>query len=89
MRESHRCPKCSHGEIFFVPQLADRDDDDRVHPLVLHVGAYDYWGDKDKQFGQIQAYVCAKCGYTELYTKDASSLGIHKLPGVQILKAKE
>jgi predicted nucleic-acid-binding Zn-ribbon protein len=83
MRTTHCCPKCDHREVLFLPQLADRDDDHNVRPLVVHVVEFD-WRD-DAEFGRIQAYVCRKCGYTELYTKGADSLPIDKIPGAQIL----
>ncbi len=87
MRETHRCPKCSHGEILFVPQLADRDDRDIIRPLVLHV--LEFGWKEDVEFGKLQAYACRKCGYTEIYTHDVASIPIDKLPpGSKVLKAK-
>jgi predicted nucleic-acid-binding Zn-ribbon protein len=87
MRTTHRCPKCSHGEILFIPQLADRDDERKVRPLVVHVVEFDWR--EDAEFGQIQAYVCRKCGFTELHTKDAGSLPVDKIPGAKLLTAKK
>jgi predicted nucleic-acid-binding Zn-ribbon protein len=86
MRATHRCPKCQHTEVLFVPQLADRDDDDRIRPLVVHVVEYDWR--EDAEFGRLQAYVCRSCGYTELYTEKAALLPLEKIPGAKILKAK-
>jgi predicted nucleic-acid-binding Zn-ribbon protein len=86
MRTTHRCPKCQHGEVLFVPQIADRDDDDKVRPLVVHVVEYDWR--EDTEFGRLQAYVCRGCGYTELYTEKAGLLPVDKIPGAEILKAK-
>ncbi len=85
MRRTHTCPKCNHGEILFVPQIADRDDDDTVRPLVVHVVHLDY---KDLEMGSLQAYICRGCGFTELYTKDAAQLPVDKIPGAKILKPK-
>jgi predicted nucleic-acid-binding Zn-ribbon protein len=88
MRDSHRCPKCQHGEVLFVPQLADRDDRDVIRPLVLHVLEFDWR--EDMEFGKIQAYVCRKCGFTELYTAEVSSIPLDRVPaGWKVLKAKE
>jgi predicted nucleic-acid-binding Zn-ribbon protein len=84
MRSSHVCPKCSHGEILFVPRIADRDDHDVIRPLVLFVKHHDW---KDDELGEIQAYVCRACGYTELYTERASALPVDKIPGAKILRA--
>ncbi len=86
MRTAHRCPKCHHDEILFVPQLADRDDDLHVKPLVVHVLEFDWRA--DMEFGRIQAYICRACGFTELYTHGADKLPADKIPGAKILKAK-
>ncbi len=85
MRSSHVCPKCSHPEVIFVPRIADRDDKDKVRPLVLHVHHYDW---KDDETGALQAYVCRSCGYTELYTAQAKGIPLDKIPGAQLLRAK-
>ncbi len=68
-----------------MPHIADRDDRDIVRPLVLHVKHLDW---KDDELGQLQAYVCRKCGYTELYTTKADALPLEKLPGAKILKPR-
>jgi hypothetical protein len=86
MRTTHRCPKCDHGEVLFVPQLADRDDDDKIRPLVMHVVEFGW--KEDSEFGRLQAYVCRGCGYTELHTEKAGLLPVDKIPGAKILKAK-
>lgn len=83
MRRTHTCPKCNHGEILFVPQIADRDDDDTVRPLVVHVVHLDY---KDVEMGSLQAYICRACGYTELHTENASQLPVEKIPGAKLLR---
>ena len=87
MRQSRVCPKCKHEEILFIPQLADRDDEDAVRPFVLHVVHYD-WKD-DVELGKIQAYICRACGFTELYTNEAGSLPVDKIPGARIIKPKK
>ena len=87
MKNSRTCPKCNHQEILFLPQLADRDDDDNVRPLVFHVVHYD-WKD-DVEVGKIQAYVCRGCGYTELYASDVHKIEPDKIPGAKILTPKK
>jgi predicted nucleic-acid-binding Zn-ribbon protein len=86
MRTSHVCPKCGHREVLFVPHIADRDDRDTVRPLVLFVKHHDW---KDDEIGQVQAYVCRGCTYTELYTAGAETIPVDKIPGAKILKAKK
>ena len=85
MHKTHICPKCGHGEILHVPHIADRDDSDSVRPLMLYVKNLDW---KDVEIGKIEAYVCRGCGYTELYTVQASALPVDKIPGARILRAK-
>ena len=69
-----------------MPQLADRDDNNRVRPLVAHVVHFD-WRD-DVEIGILSAYVCRKCGFTELYTSGASQIPHDKIPGAKILTPK-
>ena len=87
MRATHVCPKCKNEEILFLPQIADRDDNNNVRPLVAHVVHYD-WRD-DVEVGKLTAYVCMDCGYTELYTNEARSIPWQKVPGAQVLTPNE
>ena len=87
MRATHVCPKCQNQEILFLPQIADRDDENNVRPLVAHVVHYD-WRD-DVEVGQLQAYVCMSCGYTELYTNEVRQIPWQKVPNAKILTPKD
>lgn len=87
MKQSHFCPKCQNDEILFFPQIADRDDKDMVRPLVTFVRHFD-WKD-DVEIGLLQAYVCRKCGFTEIYTKEPAAIPYEKIPGAQLLKGKK
>jgi predicted nucleic-acid-binding Zn-ribbon protein len=84
MKSTKTCPKCQGREIIFIPQLADRDDKDVVRPFVVHVVHYD-WRD-DMEMGVVRAYICRKCGYTELYTADARALPVEKIPGAKLIR---
>jgi len=83
MRTTHVCPKCKNEEILFLPQIADRDDDNKVRPLVAHVVHYD-WRD-DMEVVKLQAYVCLACGYTELYAHEARQIHWQKVPNARVL----
>jgi ADP-ribose pyrophosphatase YjhB (NUDIX family)/predicted nucleic-acid-binding Zn-ribbon protein len=83
MRSTHVCPKCQNTEILFLPQLADRDDENQVRPLVAHVVHFDWR--EDIEVGKIQAYVCLACGYTELYTNEVGKIPWQKVPGARVL----
>ncbi len=39
--------------------------------------------------GNLQAYVCRGCGYTELYTANARALPVDKIPGAKLLNGQE
>src|ERR1700683_4437550 len=87
MRTTHTCPKCKHQEVLFLPQIADRDDDDNVKPLSAHVVHFD-WKD-DVEGGKLCAYVCGSGGFTEIYKKGPKQLGGEKIPGAQLLPPKD
>jgi hypothetical protein len=53
--------------------------------MVVHVVEFDWRA--DMEFGRIQAYICRKCGFTELYTAGAEKLPVEKIPGARIFKA--
>jgi hypothetical protein len=69
-----------------VPRIADRDDRDDVRPLALFVKHHDW---KDDELGELQAYVCRGCGYTEIYTAHVETLPVNKIPGAQVLTPKK
>jgi predicted nucleic-acid-binding Zn-ribbon protein len=87
MRTSHACPKCQCQEVLFLPQIADRDDDNNVRPLVAHVVHYD-WKD-DVEVGKLTAYVCRDCGYTEMYTNEVRAIPWQTVPGAKLLTPKD
>src|ERR1700733_14402367 len=87
MRATPPCPKCSHKEVIFLPQIADRDDDDNVRPLSAHVVHFD-WKD-DVEVGRLQAYICRACGYTELYTNEVPLTPGQTVPGAKLLTPKD
>ena len=80
------CPKCQHKEILFVPQIADRDDDDSIRPLSVRVVHFD-WKD-DVEDGIMQAYICLNCGFTELFTSQPSKIDISKIAGAKLIKGE-
>jgi hypothetical protein len=71
--------------VIFAPNIADRDDQDKVHPLVVHVKHLDW---KDQEWGQLQAYICRGCGFTELYTAHANEIPIDRIPGAKLLRPR-
>src|SRR5580658_8134742 len=87
MKATHTCPKCKHQEILFLPQIADRGDDDNVRPLSAHVVHFGW--KEDVEIGKLQAYVCMACGMTELYTNEARQIPWQKVPGAKLLTPRD
>jgi len=72
MKNGTSCPKC-HGErILHAPSIADRDRH-TVHPLALEVEGLFF----HSPVGELEAYVCASCGFTEIYVRDVKALLKH------------
>ena len=78
MKTSHRCPKCGHGEVLHVPEPAD-DASDR-----MTIGSWHGpWTGEPR--GKLEAYMCLRCGYAELYVTDADLAALRTLPGARVL----
>ena len=77
-----------------MPRILDRTGGSGTSPLALWVGVRrrDETGaeklEHDAPFGQLEAFVCRACGFTELYVADASRLKLEDLPGAVVLGAK-
>lgn len=67
--EGQKCPKCGGGRILHSPTIADRDRYFNKN-LALQVKGILL----DRPVGELEAYICAKCGYTELYVRDLDAL---------------
>jgi hypothetical protein len=81
MRESHRCPKCLHEEILYLPELSDQAE----VPLALHAVVRHHPFRGPSRWGRLSACICRACGYTELYTMNPSSIPLDAVPGATIL----
>lgn len=92
MRDSHICPKCNHYEVLRIEQVsdvlgdwADREDPKRARELPSRDAQSRAFRiaripssapGQTATAGLVQAYVCRSCGYSELYTKDPSSIPV-------------
>jgi len=73
-----RCPKCGSKEVMADVEVRD-DSRSGHHPLRVVVvepeppkhGAIWVQGQSE---GEIRAWICARCGYTELYTNNLKVL---------------
>jgi predicted RNA-binding Zn-ribbon protein involved in translation (DUF1610 family) len=76
MRDSYVCPKCQHNHILKVAAVPDLDGDNGIKNLniaVTFAGKGWLGDDKTTTAGTLYAFVCRRCGFTELYT-DAPGL---------------
>ena len=53
----------------------------KVFPLCVHVDL-----EKGVRYGQIEAYICEACGFTEMYTVDPKKIPVSKIPGARVLE---
>ena len=67
MRRSHRCPKCDHHEVLYVPEVRDSNYD-----RLAMAGRISLW--TSEEHGGFEAYMCRACGYAELYVREPQKL---------------
>jgi hypothetical protein len=72
MKESHRCPKCAHNRVLQIGTVPDADADPAV-PIRAAAVAYTGFG---TTAGELEAFVCQRCGYTEFFTKDPAVIPV-------------
>jgi predicted nucleic-acid-binding Zn-ribbon protein len=82
MRQRLSCPKCGGNRILFLPRI-ERQIDEYGEVEAWHLArvrespaGFPLPGGEPSLAGQVQAYVCRTCGYTEFYTVDADSIPI-------------
>ncbi len=83
MRTSHRCPKCDHGEVLYVPEVHDSNYDRMA--LAGRYTVYSKWTSKEQ--GGMEAYMCRECGYTEFYVREPHGVDATRIKGARILTA--
>ncbi|MBK9001125.1 MAG: hypothetical protein IPM35_35840 [Myxococcales bacterium] len=84
MKTTHRCPKCQSDRILHIATVADRygehlNSEASVPMKVAHYvrSAGSLLGlalTRSERAGELEAGVCPRCGYTELYTKDPQNI---------------
>jgi len=74
MKHNHRCPKCGSGNVIADARALDRDDygmQDLSVATYRNPGALIF---KGKRTSTLSAWVCAGCGFVELYADDPAAL---------------
>jgi len=78
---TQRCPKCNHNHLLYIPEVADVSEGHQVRPMAVartetKVSVFGLAGTTSGSVGELEAGVCRRCGYTELYTKEPESIPI-------------
>ena len=80
MKEHERCPKCSSRKIYVVRAVSLLSEGHEV--VALPVALASHWMEsglaggstKILKGGEFEAWVCAKCGFTEWYAQKVHQL---------------
>ncbi len=75
MKRTNRCPKCGGNEIIADAKAIDRGHANVQNELTIATfGRPEALLFKDERTSAVSAWVCARCGYVELYADSPSSL---------------
>lgn len=68
MKKTGKCPKCGRSDIIVDAKVVDRGDANVQHEMsIVTFRKPDALIFKEKQETNVSAWVCAGCGYVELY----------------------
>jgi hypothetical protein len=74
MRNHQRCRSCGNRKIAHALSVLDRGDSNTRESLALNRPSW--WSSKTQ--GELEAFVCMKCGLVEWWVKDPESLRPHE-----------
>lgn len=82
MKETGLCPRCKGHRFYIIeeatipdPRYANSFEPLTLAGALLPTGEQGFLGDKlEKCLVSLEAWVCAGCGYTDLYARDLESL---------------
>ena len=75
MKASQTCPKCQSGDITHFETVADRGNYNLPEPMTLGFKKdVSGWFAKWASEGQLEAFTCKQCGYTEFYVRNVSEI---------------
>lgn len=78
MRNTNTCPKCSNDEIIVLPRLHDSSSCELAAHYQSPMKAGRRW------FGVLEALICSRCGYTEMYTRDPRQIPVSEIEGATV-----
>lgn len=79
MRQTHVCPKCRNDHLLLVAAVPDTGESADPLPMKVAFAAAKkgFFSDNTlERVGHLEAVVCRRCGYTELYTRDPESIPV-------------
>lgn len=74
MKTSKQCPKCGSRRLGHLENLLDQEGERDTKLKIGKVTENLYNFKVKTTAGEIEAYVCAACGYYETYVKDPKSV---------------
>ena len=91
MKQSRACPKCESRKIWRIDEFSAEEGGGPPAPLRAAVRRPDpsqtgFLGQpRTYTAGTVEAFICAQCGYTELWTRDLDELVHNPAAGVHLL----
>ena len=81
MKASKQCPKCDSLRVGYLEKVIDRGKDASEKDAVVGRTELEGWFGGCDFVGELEAYVCADCGYFEQYVKSPEDVPYDKLQG--------
>ena len=83
MKASKQCPKCDSLKVGYLENVLDRGQaGSAVQATVGHTEPHGNWVIKSFEYvGNLEAFICADCGYFEHYVKSPKEVPYDKLEG--------
>ena len=81
MKASKQCPKCDSLRIGYLETVTDLGNNNAPLNAVVGRTTPSSWISNSEVHGELEAYLCADCGYFEHYVKSPESVPYDKLEG--------
>jgi predicted nucleic-acid-binding Zn-ribbon protein len=75
MRSTCKCPKCRHHNVIYLPLV--KAGSAALMAYTTPSGVVD---------ASFVAYICEKCGFSELYVADPKKVVIANIPGARLIR---
>ncbi len=85
MKSTRVRPKCMSRRILFVRDVADASEGFDGQNRLWQLAHVPRAGHATERAGYVQAYVCKKCGFTELYVFDPTNIPVDGANVVELI----